>query len=203
MKEKPILFSAKMIRAILRKDKTQTRRVVKNGTEWGAPKDLDDLSGYGLSQMRHCCPYGKEGDRLWVRETFGLIDLDVGYAFSSGPLPKSKDGVEPIYRATISDFEESLNPKFWPSIHMPRWASRIDLKLDNIRVEKLQNITEKDAIAEGCKPYEVCGNLITARETFMELWESINGHTFPWDSNPWVWVVEFEKVTNQQNLKAA
>lgn len=162
MKERPILFSGPMVRAILDGRKTQTRRVVK-------PRQgmLDDWTGLP-------CPYGKPGDRLWVRETC-YFEQPHG---------------EVIYRADPGS-EKALDPEFtglrWrPSIHMPRWASRITLEIVNVRVERLQDIRVDDARAEG----------VTAKwpvHGFRNLWQSINGFG-SWDANPWVWVVEFRNM---------
>lgn len=202
MKERPILFSGPMVRAILEGRKTQTRRVVKARNicaeclqSDNAPNnytDLVDADGranvagaiFGTTPYlktgfckhndvcgeRIRCPYGKPGDRLWVRETWQPYgDL---YA----------------YRAT-PPFEDNGNWK--PSIHMPRAVSRLTLEITNVRVERLQDISVEDAIAEGV----VAGNSPTpSDEKFAEIWDKINGKKHPWASNPWVWVVEFRKV---------
>lgn len=176
MKERPILFSAPMVRAILDGRKTQTRRVVKGeALRWlndgFTPKFVADY-------QNRLCPYGKPGDHLWVRETFHTVD-----------------GHSAFYRA---DYEH--NPKgdkehgiVWtPSIHMPRWASRISLKIIGVRVERLQDISEKDAWAEGCEGFDddVSGGKSGYCE-YAELWEEINGKG-SWDANPWVWVIKFK-----------
>lgn len=203
MKERLILFSAPMIRAILDGRKTQTRRVVKhqfghlNNEPWyptgRVVSDLQTQPG-SFMEFRHrqqdepgysgskastlvACPYGTPGDRLWVRETFHTVD-----------------GERAFYRADYNH-----NPKgdkehgiVWtPSIHMPRWASRITLKVTDVRVERLQDISEKDAWAEGCEGFDddVSGGKSGYCE-YAELWESINGKG-SWEANPWVWVVEF------------
>lgn len=184
-KERPILFSGPMVRALLDGRKTQTRRVVKT-----------DLSRLPLK-----CPYGWPGDRLWVRERWGINH----YRYC-GTIPK----VRPVdladsllaYYATEDD-PEILHEMPWrPSIHMPRWASRILLEVTNVRVERLNAISEADAIAEGItrdgedqgwdsEAEWVCS---TPYGAYRELWESINGPG-SWDANPWVWVVEFKRVT--------
>lgn len=211
MNEKPILFSGQMVRAILEGRKTQTRRILNrvsgefpNGkiTQFG----ISDTKGYDFtfrdkSMLWHDfkkddfisrkCPYGGPGTVLWVRETFasgsGYVwykaDCDNGPAHEVCQFP---DGSEPAV-------------KWKPSIHMPRRASRINLLVKNVRVERLRDISEEDARAEGVipipggvdykwldKPY---------RSEFATLWNSINEKRgYGWDTNPWVWVVEFERV---------
>ena len=176
MKERPIIFSAPMVRAILDGRKTQTRRVVKSETV-GDSGEIVPLLGR--------CPYGQPGDTLYVKETW----------FSDARVQKAS-GWEPIihYR---SDCE--LPVKWRPSIFMPRWASRITLEVTGIRVEKLQDISEEDAKAEGMtlrNPRDISGDHGNAGyliSEFMGLWESINGPG-SWDANPWVWIVEFRRV---------
>lgn len=184
MKERPILFSAPMVRAILEGRKTQTRRVVKP-PKWSDADEIffigndsiavpdDDHADYFIA-----CPYGQPGDRLWVRETF---------ADEAGGTRRFL-GEHIFYRA---DDWQPLVDRWTPSIHMPRWASRITLEVTAVSVERLQDISESDCCAEGC------GSPITRdlkKPQFMALWESINGPD-SWDANPWVWVVEF-KVLN-------
>ena len=199
--EKPILFSSEMVRAILDGRKTQTRRIVKPQPEPGKVKS-PDIS----------CPYGTIKDRLWVRETFSYYR-----AFGE----KLADNPPVIYRAdedNCGQFPVFLDNQIvyvnqrdlWkPSIYMPRKASRINLEITNIRVEKLQNITEEDAINEGVEifpPDSHCGELyknynkkeggdkrkfIFARDSFKSLWQSINGPE-SWDKNPLVWAIEFK-----------
>ena len=168
MNERPIIFSAPMVRAILEGQKTQTRRILKGSTEH---KELHKNSkGWG-----EICPYGKRGDKLWVREIWA----------------KMQSGVV-AYRADING-EEKL--KWKPSIYMPRAASRITLQITDVRVERLQDISEADAIAEGCvaeEGDEEDGFLFKASDQYALLWEEINGEG-SWDKNPWVWVIEFKK----------
>jgi hypothetical protein len=172
-KERPILFSGPMVRAILDGRKTQTRRIVK-----GQPALWlnDSVMGQFISTDDHLismCPYGKPGDRLWVRETFAVCaDSSIFYRSDGGPSPW--DGI-----------------KWKPSIHMPRAASRITLEIVSVRAELLHEITESDAIAEGCQCDGVPASL-TNRGAFGKLWLSINGPG-SWDVNPWVWVVEFRR----------
>lgn len=188
MKERPILFSAPMVRAILEGRKTQTRRIIKpqpefigNSTAWrwdGKKGSFRGAMGTHIEEMNisSYSPYGLPGDRLWVRETF---------MFSHHDFREKTDHF--LYRATSpgGDTDAYEPPRWTPSIHMPRCASRIDLLVKNVRVERLQDISVEDAEAEGIKNGELF--------YFKELWESING-TESWLKNPWVWVVEFERI---------
>lgn len=184
MRERPILFSAPMVRPILTGQKTQTRRAVKlndAGRVQLATKQwhIDD------SNVKHACPYGQPGDRLWVRESFSPYIYREGCWYWA-------DGNMAAY-----DCEK---PK--PSIHMPRWASRITLEITGVRVERLQDISEADAQAEGVTVEDhhkggYCAGefLPPAVRAFRELWESINGAS-AWETNPWVWVVEFRRLAD-------
>ena len=170
MKERPIIFSAPMVRAILDGRKTQTRRVFKD-----TPEDFDDdlhpfVRWKDDRLHRAACPYGKAGDQLWVRETFST-DADNG---------------EYIFKA---DGEAVTGGRWAPSIHMPRKASRITLEITAIRVDRLQDISEEDAEAEGClSDGDECG-----RVRYSILWDEINGDG-AWEKNQWVWVIEFKRV---------
>ena len=183
MKERPILFSAPMVRAILDGRKTVTRRIVKaRDLEW-----MDVHQGLREPDNAERCPYGQPGgDRLYVRETFGHFERNENFA----------PGCEVFYRAD----GESLAVEPWrPSIHMPRWASRITLEVTGVRVERLQDIDLADALAEGISD---TGALILDSAgneqggpiaEYAVLWEQING-TGSWDANPWVWVIEFRRL---------
>jgi hypothetical protein len=176
VKERPILFSGPMVRAILQGRKTQTRRIVK-----GQPALWlnDSVMGQFISTDDHLismCPYGKPGDRLWVRETHCKYGGGFIYRADYGNLTPISDGVGGPWK---------------PSIHMPRAASRITLEIVSVRAELLHEITESDAIAEGCQCAGVPASL-TNRGAFAKLWESINGPE-SWAANPWVWVVEFRR----------
>lgn len=235
MKERPILFSAPMVRALLAGTKTMTRRIVKPqpvipheknqygeggwthymGTPWHdfvLPVD----GGFYESATASCkrkCPYGQPGDRLWVRETWDFLpDGD-----RSAMIRYWADGSEQR-RVPPADFNPMIYGKERqrPSIHMPRWASRLTLEITGVRVERLQGISEEDCLAEGIPRSVVCpacnnpdegccccdhsgrvkvgdGSFVTARGEYRTLWESINGHG-SWDANPWVWVVAFKRV---------
>ena len=223
MKERPILFSAPMINAILGGSKTMTRRIVEpqpNGD--GLSIDSEPIeygrAWRGSDGSIRSCPYGVPGDRLWVRETFYCDDafagkyLDVGAV--SGPRTRQQQEAEwreaLYYRADGEPkFEAPDGPTPWsPSIHMPRWASRIDLEVTAVCVERLQDITEKDVWAEGIEAVdgvlsdaEIAAaakangwTIEDARASFAVLWDKINGGKAPWKSKPWAWVVSFKRV---------
>ena len=236
MKERPILFSGPLVRAILEGRKTQTRRVIK-----GIPDDATLVTlnafDYAVTELAGrvswftpwaddlwpcakgdaiACPYGQPGDRLWVRETHAFADRLA--ALPSSEVARLGDR-RAWYRADLQGGGEYAGgePVRWrPSIHMPRWASRIDLEVTGVRVERVQDISEDDAKAEGVPGpvpfypdegfplsdgYPVRDDdgesalYPTAAAAFAELWEEINGSRgFGWESNPWVWVVEFRRV---------
>lgn len=194
MNEKPILFNAEMVNAIFSGRKTQTRRIMGNQP---AGQDLEtvhvrhnddfNFQWYGnLGESSYFpCPLGKPGDQLWVRE-----------AFATGLCTKSTLA----YRATHrpEDLEEGWFEKIkWtPSIHMPRWASRINLLITGVRVERLQDISEQDAMAEGCAYGKGDGEIdlaVRPENHFPTLWESIYGAE-NWQANPWVWCITFERM---------
>jgi hypothetical protein len=195
MTERPILFGAAMVRAILDGRKTATRRVVKpqptfdrNGVTCAAWARRDDVWLFPnvCPEVRIKCPYGRPGEQLWVRETWqSLVEHD---KLSPSAIPEGSDVQYPAsYDGWVS--------KQRPSIHMPRWMSRIQLEVTGVRVERLNAISEADAVAEGISgPYgSSMGIAYTARDHYEALWESING-AGAWDANPWVWVVEFLRI---------
>jgi hypothetical protein len=231
IKERPILFSAPMVRAILEGRKTVTRRATKVQPRIDASGNFCvgnsnyGQDGYGKPVTKHfvnsCCPYGKRGDRLWVRETFALLGNEDGCCidWQDNLVKGDERGAARIYRASCPPGDYGLNQipakaewkpdteameydgAWRPSIHMPRWASRILLEITDVRVERLQDITYEQAAAEGvhrgplrewcasdeggaCHKYPV--------PAFRDLWQSVGGS---WDANPWVWVVEFKRVT--------
>ena len=178
MKERPILFSAPMVRAILDGSKTQTRRVLKKSTEFKGPYNPAYIEAHKKDTgWREICPYGKIRDRLWVRETWGIYSADGGTQSCT----------------YCADYPKvHMGQKWTPSIYMPRWASRIDLEITDIRIELLQDISRGDAMDEGC-PFQNMAKGDDPRKWYADLWESING-AGSWAANPWVWVVKFKRV---------
>ena len=213
MKERPILFSAPMVRAILDGRKTVTRRIVKPVGNDDAFVLLDHGKGFwpyrsddGESSITadgnetpHSCPYGRSGDRLWVREAFH------GYHWDKPRAVYRADGERQRVRTQIESYEVG---RWTPSIHMPRWASRITLEIVSVRVERLQDISYEDALAEGVLDFrqliapecqqgetadECARRLCWPQRSYRQLWESINGEG-SWAKNPWVWVIEFRRI---------
>jgi DNA-directed RNA polymerase subunit H (RpoH/RPB5) len=222
MKHRPILFSTAMVQAILDGRKTQTRRVVKpqpytvrKGKAW--QKDYvtvwsDDFFEI-VTTDKHPetgqqivkpikCPYGQAGDVLWVRETWAhtsqlnINSEDVNYGY--------------VYKADGQPWEDYEGWRWRPSIHMPREAARLFLRITNVRVERLQEISEEDAINEGVErkhgnaleiQWKCYGNdnaaFFSPSYSFRTLWQSINGPE-SWEANPWVWVVEFERISREE-----
>ncbi|HGE8301211.1 TPA: hypothetical protein ACGD5C_001527 [Serratia marcescens] len=222
MKERPVIFNGEMVRAILDGSKTQTRRIVSRSADiesisthldWvhsGAygkcrPSDkeyankAESLKSSGLHAFRDAngrlfglhCPFGQVGDRLWVRETFAAFDADWKHPGKPHDL---KDGPWPnvVYPASVAKIPDGTCR---PSIHMPRWASRITLEITAVRVERLNDISEEDAKAEGVKAGVSPGHEHMMHQVaFRELWQSIYGEE-SWAVNPWVWVIEFKQVS--------
>jgi hypothetical protein len=239
-KERPILFSAPMVRAILAGRKTQTRRVVSRLSKFGEVTQFgrSETPGYDYTfrdkralwndlnwnELLNCCPYGRTGDRLWVRETWTpdhaafyphfpyVYRADAGYEYE-----RNEKG------ETYSPEQKAWFPYRWrPSIHMPRAASRITLEIKSVGVERLQSISKVDARREGMERVGYSENAIEEpggptlvdvqcwrnyedpahpfcsvlpERSFQSLWNVINGPA-SWNANPWVWVVEFERVTS-------
>ena len=239
MKERPILFSAPMVQAILDGRKTQTRRVVnqkRNPHEFigGIGEDINDPYNWGFED-NNCmgnfvvlpdqfCPHGSVGDQLWVRENT-YADHETSDCIT---LAKYFNGAHVLHDYAPDcdpdrEYKDSI-AHWWysrdccPSIYMPRWASRIQLEITDIRVERLNDISEEDSMAEGLKAVSKDGDLykcgipdadglpgndnygwhwheweVFAKTAFRKLWQKINGIK-SWDDNPWVWVVEFERI---------
>ncbi|EAB8791168.1 hypothetical protein A4K26_23310 [Salmonella enterica subsp. enterica serovar Haifa] len=207
MNERGMIFNAEMVRAILEGRKTQTRRPIKwkqtrfteigereDGSNWPWSEDTEKVCDYW-----HPCPYGEIGDRIWVRETFQgpLFDYEQmqSYLEDSSKFEKPEfcqyaaDGKPaPEYY----DAEDNLHCGWRPSIHMPRWASRILLEITDVRVERLNSISDSDASKEGCCIADMeSGDCLS--DVFTRLWTSIYGDD-SWQANPWVWVIEFKRV---------
>lgn len=197
MKERPILFSAPMVRAILEGQKTQTRRVVKprKDLNFGCLLKPHELAGEVNAGDYMNCPYGQPGDRLWVRETWQgpLLDGDTmenEYRGSPDDFHKPEYCVYAADGGPTPEFitqDDELVCRWRPSIHMPRWACRILLEITGVRVERLKNVSHEDAMAEGMAWDD-------AVYDYSRLWEALNGQG-SWDANPWVWVIEFKQVT--------
>ncbi len=195
MKERSILFSSNMVKAILENRKTMTRRPMKaqpwknNVGQWlwtWKPKNnavafWPEISHYG--PLPFLCPYGVPGDRLWVREKHAYCPCDF----------KDTNGI--IYAADEKHNEYVASFEWRPSIHMKREFSRIILEITNGRVERLQEITEEDAEREGMDGHCSMDKMTwsTPREQFIELWESIYGKG-AWNLNPWVWCISFRRL---------
>lgn len=246
MKERGILFSAPMVRALLDGSKTQTRRVLKPQPD---EHHWQLLPGYELKRSKivtindRCavkfshsipqnphwdtaldwllCPYGQPGDRLWVRETW-MPDAprngewpDVAfYGCGMSPLDLIPECYRHPWHCLHRATYEGCELRGWkPSIHMPRWASRITLEITGVRVERLQDISETDCVAEGIRisgkerRSDACYGIYecrmpdgkthfndSAHDLYRTLWKQINGPD-SWDANPWVWVVEFKRIT--------
>lgn len=189
MKETGVLFSGDMVRALLEGRKTQTRRVVRP-----QPEKLE-FWAFEEQEFMDRCPYGKPGDLLWVRETWTAFPCECcDEGFSYRPCTCTDP---PTYRADRTDWDDAVI-RWRPSIHMPRWASRITLRITGVKIERLQEISCGDVFAEGVKPYEGCTSNEDASawdpvEHFRSLWDSLNPN-HPWESDPWVFAITFEKT---------
>ncbi|EMO5815975.1 hypothetical protein SBK02_004390 [Raoultella planticola] len=232
MKERGMIFNGEMVRALLSGRKTQTRRPIKwrqtrateiaereDGSKWPWSEDTENVCDYW-----HPCPFGNVGDRLWVRETFACLGNEDGCAIDWNDNLVKGGGPESarIYRASCEQKPGNYglwsipDDAFWkphtdemqfegawvPSIHMPRWASRILLEITDVRVERLNSISQEDAQAEGLEltgwrptysDPDSGGEVMTPYDNFAELWSSIYGDE-SWQANPWVWVIEFKRV---------
>lgn len=223
IKERPILFSCEMVRAILGGRKSMARRVVKikaDGIEPAEryPGEWQPWRG-GERLPTIFCPYGEVGERLWVRETWSLCSLSqdgrdtVAYRADGAIHDTANDIIYEKAPFTIDDLERDQPTVKWakwtPSIHMPRWASRLMLEVTGVRVERLHEITDQDCEREGVVDHYACEepNLeshdpddcgvhrCNPIADFRRTWDALNGpRGFGWDSNPWVWVVSFKRL---------
>ncbi|EDG9409385.1 hypothetical protein CAD93_19045 [Salmonella enterica subsp. enterica serovar Tennessee] len=204
MNERGMIFNAEMVNAILSGRKTQTRRIIKDCTvgrdpiskfiQIGKkfigcyPEDVPEL-------IRECCPYGVPGDRIWVRETFRVHSRATDVATLVYRASVRNSWTEQTHRVPVAVCNKPATPEKWtPSIHMPRWASRILLEITDVRVERLRDLSEEDAKSEGITPS--AGGVLPGWEyriNFRDLWMDIYG-TDNWEANPWVWVIEFKRV---------
>ena len=226
MKERGMIFNGEMVRAILDGRKTQTRRTVKPQPDEDGLAKVTNGPWVDTSERIYRCPFGSIGDRIWVRETWATLGNEDGCCVDwEGNLCKGDErSAARIYRASCEqssgDYglwsipddaywkphtkEHKFEGAWRPSIHMPRWASRILLEITDVRVERLNAISEEDARAEGiidggclnCGEPEPCGCANPepdATDAFAYLWQSIYGQE-NWNANPWVWVIEFKRV---------
>ncbi|HDG8096801.1 TPA: hypothetical protein PCO36_005487 [Klebsiella oxytoca] len=202
MIKRGMIFNAEMVRAILDGRKTQTRRIVKLQPDEDGLAKVTNGPWVDTSERNYRCPFGDVGDRIWVRET---------WAEAGASAPNLK-----LYRANypehVPSHYENVPPaneiRWTPSIHMPRWASRILLEITDVRVERLNAISEHDAQAEGVaklrggfwQHYQPgwTQHQLSARGSFVTLWKSIYGEE-SWNSNPWVWVIEFKRIEGAAN----
>ncbi|HDV0465807.1 TPA: hypothetical protein RHH61_002039 [Klebsiella pneumoniae] len=197
MTERGMIFNAEMVRAILDGRKTQTRRPIKwkqtrfteigereDGSKWPWSEDADHACDFW-----HPCPFGAVGDRIWVRETWNKYGGLLTYR-------ADHDWIDDMRKETV------CTAKWVPSSHMPRWASRILLEITDVRVERLNAISQENAQAEGMEltgwrptysDPDSGGEVMTPYDNFAELWSSIYGDE-SWKANPWVWVIEFKRV---------
>ncbi|MGT8683137.1 hypothetical protein [Klebsiella pneumoniae] len=231
MKERGMIFNGEMVRAILDGRKTQTRRPIKwkqtrfteigereDGSKWPWSEDAEHACDFW-----HPCPFGAVGDRIWVRETWSDVNLDGApavayraddevYDLMENESLLDEDGAfnyqdtrvsKYQFAAWHSDLISGIEGNWRPSIHMPRWASRILLEITNVRVERLNSIHDVDAMREGIQNLTTCSHadfgipgVVNAQHpvrAFQLLWESIYGAD-SWRANPWVWVIEFKRV---------
>lgn len=239
MKERGMIFNGEMVRAILGGRKTQTRRIMKNqpaGDYPDTPALIRSVGGgfqwyghYGESSIFNC-PFGAVGDRIWVRETWGVVsheldedgriqqwspdrpataihEMPFGNGYYTGHAIYAADGE---FTWGDDDGYEDGRSCWKPSIHMPRAACRILLEVTGVRVERLNSISQEDAQAEGMEltgwrptysDPDSGGEVWTPYDNFAQLWESIYGEE-SWKANPWVWVIEFKVVPNVQDNPA-
>ncbi|ODQ06478.1 MULTISPECIES: hypothetical protein [unclassified Shigella] len=222
MKERGIIFNAEMVRAILDGRKTQTRRIVKNvmpdnGIWLKKPtKTRSGTTTHVLDAPKHnLCPLGKIGDRVWVRETWSVVshefdddglmidyvpdrptkvvrEMPYGHGYYTGHVIYSADG-----DFTWGDDDGCIDGRScWkPSIHMPRWASRITLEIIDVRVERLKDAGDTEFKSEGYPlERELTGGSMDPFCWFRNLWDSVSPTNFKYEDNPWVWVIEFKRI---------
>lgn len=196
VKERGMIFNDEMVRAILGGNKTQTRRIVEEKF-YGRAVAAELLAKH--------CPYGQPGDRIWVRETYRVHGKATDVATLVYRASVRNSWTEQTHRVPVEVCNKPVSEKWTPSIHMPRWASRILLEITNVRVERLNDISECDARDEGVPPAGSLlpdhpgtfltpkGDFAMAKVAFQRLWESIYGEE-SWNANPWVWVIEFKRI---------
>ena len=212
-RERPILFSSEMVKAILDGRKTMTRRLVKpqpypaglsgvyadlyhRGPEWAFW-----LPDRRMTEPRTWpCPFGQPGDRLWVRETWAIRDCNplLAAIFRADCVEDDSGEREGWWMDKNRNGDEVFIPgkvEWRPSIFMPRWASRITLEITAVRVERVQDISEGDAKAEGLQDWYGAEPAVTNRGRFHAFWDSLNAKRgYEWDANPWAWVITFRRL---------
>lgn len=218
MRETKIIMQAESVRGILEGRKTQTRRIIDRLRKPGKVTEFSTSTTPGYDwhfrdkqmhwhdidheRLLEMCPYGRPGDRLWTREKWAESDRPdgtpvVAYA-AGGCIAVGRDGsFGPD--VLIRNFAWNENPyvdRWRPSIHMPRWASRIDLELVSVRVERLQSISDEDVLAEGIYPTTTGLYPGSPRASYRSMWDQINGPG-SWDANSWVWRLEFRRIKCQ------
>ncbi|EEJ6521268.1 hypothetical protein QF13_000188 [Salmonella enterica subsp. enterica] len=216
MKERGMIFNGEMVRAILDGRKTQTRRIMKNQPAGDYPETPALIRNVGTGFQWHGlygessifnCPLGSIGERIWVRETFRVHSRASDVATLVYRASVRNSWTEQTHRVPVAVCNKPAIPEKWtPSIHMPRWASRITLEITDVRVERLHNISERDALREGLFQLPASGRYClqpgmqyfgmashSAKEVYSWLWASIYGEE-SWAANPWVWVIEFKRV---------
>lgn len=229
MQERPILFNPEMVRAILDGRKTQTRREIKKPEQWQLEEQGKGIVTFEDRYGEHhdvltVCPFGKVGDRLWVREKFKIVEISQCSTSNESQCYGEDDYFHAVVEYAdgkinvcddlyIDECEKVNQPDqalrfykkngFSPNIHMPRWACRTVLEITDVRVDRLQDVSEGDSVAEGieriggtnsCSPwnnYKGDWPFSAPSASFESLWKSTGGN---WDSNPWVWVIEFKRV---------
>ncbi len=194
-----MIFNAEMVRALLDGRKTQTRRPIKwkqtrfteigereDGSKWPWSEDAEHACDFW-----HPCPFGAVGDRIWVREAFRVYSRATDVATLVYKASERNSWTEQTRRVPVAVCNKPATPEKWiPSLHMPRWASRILLEITGVRVERLRSMSQDDARAEGVI---AASGPMEAGLAFRELWDSIYGEE-SWKANPWVWVIEFKRV---------
>lgn len=230
MKERGMIFNGEMVRALLSGRKTQTRRSMKvqpsegftpmnmalepdYKARWYTPGIVDkegylqpaskEVFGVANENEGYSCPFGAVGDRIWVREAFRVHSRATDVATLVYKASERNSWTEQTHRVPVAVCNKPATPEKWtPSLHMPRWASRILLEITDVRVERLNSISQEDAQAEGLEltgwrpaysDPDSGGEVITPYDNFAELWSSIYGDE-SWQANPWVWVIEFKRV---------
>lgn len=217
MKERPVIFNAEMVRAILDGRKTQTRRVMKvqpspeftpmnmametdYNAHWYTPGVVDkdgylqpakhQVFGVASEDEGYSCPFGQPGDKLWVREAFRVHSRATDVATLVYRASVRNSWTEQTHRVPVAVCNKPATPEKWtPSIHMPRWASRITLEITGVRVERLKDIRASDALDEGIQHM----TMNCPRHEFFQLWNSIYGD-MAHETNPWLWVITFRRV---------